>query len=74
MDSSFTGDSGLWKEGSEDGHLFMGAQLGNLEWYKIMEAIPLCDIIKVYIFMSDTTIIHNSKYYIVQFDDFDRAS
>jgi len=52
----------------------MGAQLGNLEWYKIMEAIPLCDIIKVYIFMSDTTIIHNSKYYIVQFDDFDRAS
>jgi len=28
-----------------------------------IEAILLCDIIKVYIFMSDTTIIHNSKYY-----------
>ena len=28
-----------------------------------MDAIPLCDVIKVYIFMSDTTITHNSKYY-----------
>jgi hypothetical protein len=28
-----------------------------------MEAIPLCDIIKVYIFTLDTKIIHNSKYY-----------
>jgi len=28
-----------------------------------MEAIPLCDIIKVYIFTSDTTIIHTSNYY-----------
>jgi len=28
-----------------------------------MEAIPLCDIIKVYIFTSDTTVLHSSKYY-----------
>ena len=35
-----------------------------------MEAVPLCDIIKVYIYIyiyiyirPDTTIIHNSKYY-----------
>jgi hypothetical protein len=28
-----------------------------------MEVIPLCDNIKVYIFVSDTTIIYNSKYH-----------
>jgi len=28
-----------------------------------MKTILLCDIIKVYIFRSDTTIIHSSKYY-----------
>ena len=28
-----------------------------------MDALALCDIIKLYIFRADTTIIHNSKYY-----------
>ena len=30
---------------------------------KLYGGHPLCDIIKVYIFTSDTTIINNSKYY-----------
>jgi hypothetical protein len=40
-EGSFTGDHGLSKEGSGDRHLFMGAQLGNLEWARLLGTLEM---------------------------------